>query len=117
MRTGLLQRAGPLDIACLVKARAQPNDSSDLFPGIGCFDERFDNWRITTCAVQSDFHRQHLWVAGCGLNPLNYLIKAIVRMMKQHVLAAQDLKKIDMRWKRRIACRLKWPVLRSEEHT
>ena len=60
MRAGFLQTAGPSDIARLVKARAQLNNSSDLFPGIGCFDKGFHNWRITTCAVQRDFDRQHL---------------------------------------------------------
>src|SRR4029077_18464694 len=111
MRAGFLQTAGPLDIACLVKARAQLNDSSDLFPGIGCFDERLDNWRITTCAVQSDFDRQHLWVARCGLDPLNYLIEAIVRTMKQLQRTPQHYKKIYMRRQGRIARRLEWAVL------
>src|SRR6266576_7365154 len=111
MRAGFLQTAGPSDIARLVKARAQLNNSSDLFPGIGCFDKGFDNWRITTCAVQRNLDRQHLWVARRGLDPLNYLIEAIVRMMKQHILASQYLKKINVRRKRRIASRLKWPVL------
>ena len=31
--------------------------------------------------------------------------------MKQHILASQDLKKINVRRKRRIASRLKWSVL------
>src|SRR5205823_14463033 len=110
MRAGFFQTAGPLDITRLIKARTQLNNSSDLFSGIGRIDQRFDNGRITTCAVQGDFNRQHLWVPRCGLDPFDNLIEAIVRMMKEYVLVSQDLEKIDMRWKGRIARRLKWPV-------
>src|SRR5947209_7208273 len=111
MRAGFLQAASPLNIARLIKARTQLNDSGDLFPRIGCVDERFDNGRITAGAVQRDFDRQHLRITCCGLDPLDNLIEAVVGMMEQHVLASQDLKKINVRWKRWIARRLKWPVL------
>ena len=111
VRAGFLQTPGPLNIARLIKARAQLNNGRNLFPGIGCIDERFDNGRITARSVQRDFDRQHLWITRSGLDQFDNLIEAVVRMMKQHVLASQDLEKIDVRWKRRIARRLKWPVL------
>src|SRR5213080_2162931 len=110
MRAGLLQAASPLNIARLIKARTQLNDSGNLFPRIGCVDKRFDNRRITACTVQRDFNRQHLWITRRGLDPFDNLIEAVVRMMKEYILVSQDLKKIDMRWKGRVARRLKWPV-------
>src|SRR5438552_1330985 len=111
MRAGFFQTAGPLDITRLIKARTQLNNSSDLFSGIRRIDQRFDDGRITTCAVQSDFNRQHLWITCRGLDPFDNSIEAVVRMMEQHVLTSQYLEKIDMRWKGRIAHRLKWMVL------
>jgi hypothetical protein len=111
MRAGFLQPPGPLNVARLIKARTQLNNSSDLFSGIGCFNERFDNGRITTRAVQRDFDRQYLWILRSSFDPLDNLIEAVVRMMKQHILAPQHLKKINVRRQRWIARRLKWPVL------
>src|SRR5436309_8800126 len=93
MRAGLLQAASPLNIARLIKARTQLNDSGDLFPRIGCVDKRFDNGRITACTVQRDFDRQHLWITRRGFDPFDNLIEAVVRMMKEYVLASQDFKK------------------------
>src|SRR5437773_8487224 len=110
MRAGLLQAASPLNIARLIKARTQLNDSGDLFPRIGGVDKRFDNRRISACTVQRDFKCQHLWITSRGFDPFDNLIEAVVRMMKEYVLVSQDLKKIDMRWKGRITRRLKWPV-------
>src|SRR5881227_3741714 len=110
MRAGLLQAASPLNIARLIKARTQLNDRGDLFARIGCVDKRFDNRRITARTVERDFNRQHLWITRRGLDPFDNLVEAVVRMMKQYVLASQDLKEIDMRRKGRIARRLEWPV-------
>src|SRR5437773_9544789 len=111
MRAGFFQTASPLNITRLIKARTQLNDSGDLFSGIRRIDQRFDDGRITTCAVQGDFNRQHLWIPRRGLNPLDNLIEAVVRMMEQHVLTPQHFEKIDMHRKRGIARWLKWMVL------
>ena len=43
MRAGFLQTPGPLNIARLIKAGTELNNSRDLFPGIGSFNERLDN--------------------------------------------------------------------------
>src|SRR6185312_7254445 len=110
MRAGFLQTPGPLNIARLIKPRAQLNNSRNLFPCIGCIDERFNNRRITARSVKSDFDCQHLWIPRSVFDQFDNLIETIVRMVEEHVLAPQDLEKIDMRWKRWIARRLKGPV-------
>ena len=111
VRASFLQTPGPLNVARLIKARAQLNNSRDLFPGIGGVDERFDNGRITARSVKRDFDCQHLWILRSAFDQFDNLIETFVRMMEQHVLSPQDLEKIDVRRKRRIARRLKGPVL------
>jgi hypothetical protein len=63
MGAGFLQTPGPLNIDRLIKPGTQLNNSGDLFSGIGCFDECFDNGRITAGPIQRDFDRQNLWIS------------------------------------------------------
>src|SRR5262245_33884700 len=113
--TSLLQAAGPLNIARLVKPRAQFDNRCHLFSGVRRIDKRSDNGRITTCSVQSNLDCQYLRILRRGFDQLDNLIEAVVRMMKQHVLAPQHFEKIDVWRKDLIASRLKWPVLQLRE--
>jgi hypothetical protein len=110
VRTRFLQTPRPLNIASLIKTRAQFDNSGHLLTGIGCVDQCSDNWRITAGAIQRDLDGEYLRIGCRFFNPLDYLIKTVVRVVQQDILASQDFEKISMQRQGRIARRLKRAV-------
>src|ERR1043166_5129157 len=82
VRARFLETPRPLNIASLVKTRAQLDNSGHLFTSIGCVDQCSDNGRIAAGAIQRDLDGEHLRISSRLLNQLDNLFKAVVRMLQ-----------------------------------
>ena len=86
MRAGFFQASRPLNVAGLVKTRAQLDNRGNLFSCVSRVDERLHNGRISACAVQRHLNGKHLRIFCRRLKQLDDFIKTVVRMMQQYVL-------------------------------
>ena len=83
---GFFEPPRPLDIHRLIEAGAQFHDRGDLFSCLRRINQRLNDRRIAAGTIESDLDCQHLRVGCRFLDEFDNLIKAVVRMMQQHVL-------------------------------
>ena len=88
VRADFFQASRPLNVACLIKTRAQLDNRGNLFSCVSRVDERLHNGRIPACAVQRHFNGKHLRIFCRRLDQLDDFIETVIRMMQQHVLTS-----------------------------
>ena len=78
MHTDVFELARPLYVLGLVEARFDFDEHSDLFALAGGFDQRFNDWRVAGCAIESLLDRKYLRVSRCLIEEVDEGLEALV---------------------------------------
>ena len=92
MYTFVFELARPLDVVGLVKARFNFYKYSNLLTSARGFDQRFDDRRVTGCAVKSLFDSKYLGVMRRLIEKVDDGLEAFVWVVQENVFSRDPLK-------------------------
>ena len=85
LRAGLLQIAGPLDVAGLVEPGLQLDDDRNVLAGLAGPDQSRDDLAVAAGPVQRLLDRQHIRIGRGLLDQMDDRVEALVWVHQQHI--------------------------------
>jgi hypothetical protein len=97
-----LEGTGPVDVVGFVEAGFEFDECDDLFAVLGGVDEGLDDGGVAAGAVEGHLDCEDLGIGGGGLDEIDDAVEGLIGMVKENVLAADQLPDIAVRGQVRV---------------
>ena len=95
-----LEGTCPSDVVCLIEARFEFGDGSDLFAILHGGHQRADDAFVSSGSVEGLFDGEDVWVDGSGLKKIDDAVVTFVRVVEEDVFFSDDLEWVGGFWER-----------------